>query len=78
MTGEVLEGDPVRELLFEAGQLGLLVCGSRSYGPVRRLLLGSTSSRLVREAPVPVLVLPRGAAAGEAVEDEASLAARTS
>ena len=78
VTGEVLEGAPVRELLFEAGTLGLLVCGSRSYGPVRRLLLGSTSRRLVHEAPVPVLVLPRGAAHDEAAADEASLAARTS
>ena len=78
VTGEVLEGAPVRELLFEAGTLGLLVCGSRSYGPVRRLLLGSTSRRLVHEAPVPVLVLPRGAAHDETAADEASLAARTS
>ncbi|MGZ4268334.1 MAG: universal stress protein [Solirubrobacteraceae bacterium] len=61
VTGEVLEGDPVRELLFEGKELDLLVCGSRSYGPLRRLLLGSTSTRLVREAPCPVMVLPRGA-----------------
>ena len=37
--------------------------GSRGYGPVRRLMLGSTSTRLVREAPCPVLVLTRGAEA---------------
>jgi hypothetical protein len=35
--------------------------GSRSHGPLRRLILGSTSRRLVREAACPVLVLPRGA-----------------
>jgi ornithine carbamoyltransferase len=31
-----------------------------SYGPLRRLLLGSTSAKLVHEAACPVLVLPRG------------------
>jgi nucleotide-binding universal stress UspA family protein len=60
-SGEVLEGDPARELAYAGRDLDLLVCGSRSYGPVRRLLLGSTASRLLREAPCPVLVLPRGA-----------------
>lgn len=78
VTGEVLEGDPVRELLFEANELGLLVCGSRSYGPLRRLLLGSTSARIVREAPFPVLVLPRGAATDTAKAEDESVAARTS
>ena len=38
----------------------MLVVGSRGWGPVRRLLLGSTSERLVREAVGPVLVVPRG------------------
>ena len=60
-SGEVLEGDPVRELLFEGKELDLLICGSRAYGPLRRLLLGSTSSKLLHQAPCPVMVLPRGA-----------------
>jgi nucleotide-binding universal stress UspA family protein len=38
----------------------LLVCGSRGYGPVRRVLLGTVSSALLRQASVPVLVVPRG------------------
>jgi nucleotide-binding universal stress UspA family protein len=37
----------------------LLVCGSRGYGPVRRVLLGTVSSALVRQASVPTLVVPR-------------------
>jgi nucleotide-binding universal stress UspA family protein len=37
----------------------LLVCGSRGYGPVRRVLLGGVSSRLVRRARLPVTVVPR-------------------
>lgn len=55
--------------------LDLLVVGSRSYGPVRRLLLGSTSTRLVREAACPLLILPRGAEASAADEDVGAAAA---
>jgi nucleotide-binding universal stress UspA family protein len=62
-TGEVVSGSPARELAFAGNDLDLLVSGSRGYGPARRLMLGSTSTRLVREAPCPVLVLTRGAEA---------------
>jgi hypothetical protein len=34
--------------------------GSRGYGPVRAVLLGSVSRRVADEARCPVLVLPRG------------------
>jgi len=53
-------GDPVEKLL-EAAEMGvdLLVLGSRGFGPVLRLLIGSVSSRVIREAPCPVLVVPR-------------------
>lgn len=37
----------------------LLVCGSRGYGPVRQVFLGSVSVRVVRSAAYPVLVVPR-------------------
>ena len=37
----------------------LLVCGSRGYGPARRVLLGGVSARVLRQARVPVLVVPR-------------------
>jgi nucleotide-binding universal stress UspA family protein len=60
-TGDLPFGDPARELAYAAEDLDLLVTGSRGYGPVRRLMLGSTSSRLVLEAPCPVLVLMRSA-----------------
>jgi nucleotide-binding universal stress UspA family protein len=70
-TGEVAFGRPARELAYEANTLDLLVTGSRGYGPVRRLMLGSTSRRLVHEAPCPVLVLSRGAE-HEAVDVTAS------
>jgi nucleotide-binding universal stress UspA family protein len=57
----VVVGDPVRELVERSRDLDLIVAGSRAYGPVRRLMLGSVSTRLVRDAKCPVLVLPRGA-----------------
>jgi nucleotide-binding universal stress UspA family protein len=55
-------GDPAEKLL-EAAEMGvdLLVLGSRGFGPVMRLLIGSVSSRVIREAPCPVLVVPRPA-----------------
>jgi nucleotide-binding universal stress UspA family protein len=60
-TGDVAFGHPARELAHEGNHLDLLVTGSRGYGPVRRLLLGSTTRKLVHEARCPVLVLARGA-----------------
>ena len=48
--------------LVEAAEwLDLLIVGSRGYGPVRRALLGSTSTVLLRSTPTPILVLPRAA-----------------
>jgi hypothetical protein len=43
------------------GQLDILVVGSRGYGPVRRLVLGSTADYLERHARCSLLVLPRAA-----------------
>jgi nucleotide-binding universal stress UspA family protein len=52
-------GAPVAVLSDEAAELDLLVLGSRGYGPLRRVLLGSVSADLVRGAACPVLVVPR-------------------
>jgi nucleotide-binding universal stress UspA family protein len=38
----------------------LLVVGSSRLGPLARVFLGSTATRIVRAAPVPVVVVPRG------------------
>lgn len=66
---EVFAGDPVDELRRWSHHVDLLVLGSRGYGPVRRLVLGSTSDALVRHAACPVVVVPRGGAAGFAAAD---------
>ncbi|MGN6871646.1 MAG: universal stress protein, partial [Solirubrobacteraceae bacterium] len=60
VDGRVTVGPPADELLAFAYEVDLLVVGSRSHGPLRRLLLGSTSAYLTRAAPCPLLVLPRG------------------
>jgi nucleotide-binding universal stress UspA family protein len=60
-----LKGEPVEILLEQAGEgMDLLVLGSRGFGPVLRLLLGSVAGRVIRAAPCPVLVMPRLVAAG--------------
>jgi nucleotide-binding universal stress UspA family protein len=40
-----------------AEQLDLLLMGSRDQGPVRRLLMGSVSTHVVRHAACPVIVV---------------------
>ena len=55
------EGVPDVELARRSSRLDLLVVGSRGYGPLRRLMLGSTTVQLVRSSSCPVIVLPRGA-----------------
>jgi nucleotide-binding universal stress UspA family protein len=61
-TGSVVSGSPATVLHDKAG-LGfdLLALGSRGYGTLRSVLLGSVSSDLVSSAPCPVVVYPRSA-----------------
>jgi nucleotide-binding universal stress UspA family protein len=61
VSGRLLDGDPATELVKASTELDLLALGSRGYGPVRTVLLGSVSRTLVREAACSVVVLPRGA-----------------
>jgi nucleotide-binding universal stress UspA family protein len=57
---ELLEGGVVDTLAtLDRRDADLLVCGSRSYGPLRRVLLGGVSSRLLRRSALPLLVVPR-------------------
>jgi nucleotide-binding universal stress UspA family protein len=60
-SGRVLTGDTARQLAEASSDFDLIVAGSRSYGPVRRTLLGSATRLLLSDSACPVLVLPRGA-----------------
>lgn len=54
------EGPAAAELRRETDEgLDLLLLGSRSYGPVRRVLLGSVTSDLVGDAGCALMVSPR-------------------
>jgi len=59
--GKLLDG-PAAPTIIGAVEEGidLLVLGSRGYGPLRRVLLGGVSAEVMRTAPCPVLVVPRG------------------
>jgi nucleotide-binding universal stress UspA family protein len=63
--GEVVAGLVGEQLVKLSCTVDLMVVGSRAWGPVRRVLLGSVAAQLMREAHCPVIVLPRGAATGE-------------
>lgn len=63
--GVVLEGDAVTSLVEESREDDLLFTGSRGQGPFRRVLLGSVSTHLLREAACPVVVVPRGSGEGD-------------
>lgn len=61
-----LSADDAAQALIDAarGRVDLLVLGSRGYGPARRTLVGSVSVAIVRAAPMPLLVVPRGVKPG--------------
>jgi len=55
---EILTGNVV-ETLAELDDVDVLFCGSRGYGPARRVLLGGVSTKLMRRAKRPIVVVPR-------------------
>jgi nucleotide-binding universal stress UspA family protein len=64
------EGDPALAVLSVArlkkGQPTLLAVGSCGLGAPKRMILGSVSTRVLREAEGPVLIAPRGSHSIEA------------
>jgi nucleotide-binding universal stress UspA family protein len=63
VEGRVVYGLIGEELAAFSASVDILVVGSRGYGPVRRLVLGSTTDYMERHARCSLLALPR---AGEA------------
>jgi nucleotide-binding universal stress UspA family protein len=59
----LLDGEPAREIAEAARDYDLLVLGSRGHGSLLRIALGSVSGVIARQAPCPIMVLPRGARA---------------
>lgn len=56
---ELRVGDPATELAAVADDADLLVLGSRRWGAMARLVVGSTGEELSREAPCSLLLVPR-------------------
>ena len=67
-------GDPAEELARYGASLDLLVVGSRDYGPLGRLIHGSTSQALARRCRCPLLVLTRATRGADAAKMLAHLA----
>ena len=61
---KLAEGEPALAVLSVArqkkSQPTLLAVGSRGLGAPKRMILGSVSTRVLREAEGPVLIAPRG------------------
>lgn len=57
-AAEVSEGRPVDLLERLSEHVDLLVVGSRNYGTLHRVVLGSTSDRLAHRATCPLMVVP--------------------
>jgi nucleotide-binding universal stress UspA family protein len=53
----------------------LLMLGSRAYGPLRRVLLGSVATELARRAPCPLIVHPRPAKSAAPAEERVTAGA---
>jgi nucleotide-binding universal stress UspA family protein len=64
VDGRAVYGLVGEELAAFSDELDVLVVGSRSYGPVRRLVAGSTSDYLQRNARCSLLVVPREGGGG--------------
>jgi nucleotide-binding universal stress UspA family protein len=65
----LVEGRAADAIVQEARKgLDLLFLGSRGYGALHRAIAGSTATEVMRRAPCPVVVVPRGSPArGRAV-----------
>jgi nucleotide-binding universal stress UspA family protein len=58
-AGKVLVGRAAQTIADVASDADLLVAGSRGFGALHRVMVGSTSSALLRDGRTPLLVTPR-------------------
>ena len=59
--GVLDEGEAARALIAASALVDVLVIGSRGYGPLRAVLLGGVSGKVIRSASCPVIAIPNGA-----------------
>lgn len=78
--GVFREGNPADVLIEQSHEVDLLLAGSRGYGPLSAVLLGSTTRELTREAGCPLIIIPRGHSLdlGASVRSTSSACAGTS
>lgn len=57
-AGELIDGDPAETLARMSLDCELLVVGSRSYGPLRAVLLGGVSGELAHRSGCALMVVP--------------------
>jgi nucleotide-binding universal stress UspA family protein len=62
ITRQVENGNPTIEIMAAADAAGadLIVVGTQGLTGARRVMLGSTTRRLLRQTRIPVLAIPRG------------------
>lgn len=60
VEGRFREGSADDVLLEESKDLDVLVVGSRGYGPIGAVLMGSATAALAHGSAAPILVTPRG------------------
>jgi nucleotide-binding universal stress UspA family protein len=76
VIGSAVYGLTGEELAAFGDEVDILIVGSRGYGPVKRLVLGSTANYLERHARCALLVLPRVATADSPGDGAPSTATR--
>jgi nucleotide-binding universal stress UspA family protein len=70
VEGHAVYGLAGEELAAFSANVDLLLVGSRGYGPLRRLVLGSASNYLERHARCSLLVLPRALGGAEQAREQ--------
>jgi nucleotide-binding universal stress UspA family protein len=70
VTTQLLRGDPAERILctVRKGEHDLIVMGSHGHGRLHRALLGSVSYRVLRDSPVPVLLIGHKSAESKDIE----------